>query len=139
MYKERVLRSFVELNDGWAHLIEADSRLPRNNKSSNRFATSNPNCNCHDPFSEQEQTPPSTNSFGFSSEQERNSCSYIPDINDLRSSSDMLDNFLDQMVQHSHSVSDIGNYLSSTYLNPKLNSRMTNFAPSYRRKNFPRI
>jgi hypothetical protein len=133
----RVPRSFIERDDEWMQSSQSDSNLMRwNKKGSNLVAINNPNSLYCDIFVEQEQSAPA---FGFSSEQDRIYGSNMPGVDDLRSSDDMLNILLGQNARNSQAVSDIRNYLSSTYLNPKFKSHIPNFGPYGKRINFPRI
>jgi hypothetical protein len=134
---QRVPRSFIERNDEWMQSSQSDSNLLRwNKKGSNLVAISSPSSLYCDIFVEQERSAPA---FGFSSEKDRIYGSNMPGIDDLRSSDDMLDVLLGQNARFSHAASDIRNYLSSTYLNPKLKSHIPNFGPYGKRTNFPKI
>ena len=134
---QRVPRSFVEHNEEWTQLFDPNSNLLRwNKKGSNLVAISSPSSLYCDIFVEQERSAPA---FGFSSEQDRIYGSNMPGVDDLRSSDDMLDVLLGQNARTSHAASDIRNYLSSTYLNPKLKSHIPNFGPYGKRTNFPKI
>ena len=142
MYRmiHRVPKSFIENNDEWTPSTEPNSQTLRwNKKDSHVFAISAPTSNYYDIFAENEQLPRSPDSaFGFA--QEQNSYgSDIPSVNELRSSNYMLSDLLSENAQLFKSIPDIRNYLSSTYLNPRLKTRLTNFALFDRRKSFPRI
>ncbi len=64
---------------------------------------------------------------------------YLHGIDNLASSINKLDNFPDRMAQPSHDVSDMRNYLSSTYLNPNLNPWKARHPQFHRMRNTPRI
>ena len=134
---QRVPRSFIERDGEWVQSSQSDSNLLRwNKKGSNLVAISRPSSPYCDIFVGQERPTPA---FGFSSDQDRIYGSNMPGVDDLRSSDDMLDVLLGQNARISHAVSDIRNYLSSTYLNPKLKSLVPNFGPYGKRTNFPKI
>ena len=137
---QRVPKSFIEHNDEWMQSFEPNSQLLRwNKKGSDLFAISTPTSNYCDIFTEDEQLSSSpTSGFGFT-EQESSYGPHIPGVDDLRSSNYMLSDLLSQKAQLSRGVPDIRNYLSSAYLNPKLKTRLINFAPFDRRKSFPRV
>jgi hypothetical protein len=134
---QRVPRSFIERDGEWMQSSQSDSNLLRwNRKGSNLVAISSPSSPYCDIFVGQERSTPA---FGFSSDQDRIYGSNMPGVDDLRSSDDMLDVLLGQNARISHAASDIRNYLSSTYLNPKLKSHVPNFGPYGKRTNFPKI
>lgn len=118
----RVPRPVIDRNNGWIPPFKDDSQLITHEEQS------------RDIFYTREKL---NSSVGVSSERERSYDSAT--INDLRSSNDMLDEFLNQVAQPRSEALYIRNYLSSTYLNPTLNPRMTGFAPHFMQKNFPRI
>jgi hypothetical protein len=131
---QRVPRSFIEHNEEWLQTsVVSDSHLLRWNKiGSNLFATSTPdslNCDIHE---ENEESVGPSRRLGLSSKVDQNSLygSSVPGVNDLRSSRDMLSKMLGQDTRHSHQATNIRNYLSSAYLNPRLKSGLRSF-PSY--------
>jgi hypothetical protein len=127
----------IERDDEWMKSSQSNSNLLRwNKKGSNLVAISSPSSPYCEIFVEHEQSAPA---FGFSSEQDRIYGSNMPGVVDLRSSDDMLNVLLGQNARISHAALDIRNYLSSTYLNPKLKSHITNFWPYGKRTNFPKI
>ncbi len=130
---QRVPRSFIEHNEEWLQTsIVSDSHLLRwNKKGSNLFATSTPGSLYCDIREENEWSVGPSRGFGLSSEVDQNSLygSSAPGVNDLRSSEDMLAKMLGQEARHSHQATNIRNYLSSAYLNPRLKSGLRNFPP----------
>jgi hypothetical protein len=137
---QRVPKSFIENNDEWMQSTEPNSQMLRwNKKDSDLFAIRTPTSNYYDIFAENEQLPRSPASpFGFA-QQQNSYGSYIPSFDELRASNYMLSDLLSEKAQFSKGVPDIRNYLSSAYLNPRLKTRLTNFAPFDRKKSFPRI
>lgn len=132
---QRVPRSFIEHNEEWLQTsIVSDSHLLRwNKKGSNLFATSTPGnlyCDIH----EENEEPPSRG-FGLSSEVDQNSVygSSASGVNDLRSAGDMLAKMLGQDTRHSHQATNIRNYLSSAYLNPRLKLGPKSFPPYFKK------
>jgi hypothetical protein len=123
---QKVPRSFIEHNEEWLQTsIISDLHLLRwKKKGSNLVATSipgSPYCDIHE---ENEESVNPSRGFGLSSEMDQNSGygSSTPGVNDLRSSRDMLVKMLGQDTQHSQQATNIRNYLSSAYLNPRLKS-----------------
>ena len=137
---QRVPRSFIENNDEWMQSTEPNSQMLRwNKKGSDLFAICTPTSNYYDIFAENEQFPRSPASpFGFA-QQQNSYGSYIPSVDELRSSDNMLSDLRSDKAQLFKGIPDIRNYLSSAYLNPRLKTRLTNFAPFDRKKSFPRI
>jgi hypothetical protein len=137
---QRVPKSFIENNDEWMQSTEPNSQMLRwNKKDSGLFAISTLTSNYYDIFAENEQLPQSPASvFGFA-QQQNSYGSYIPSVDELRSSNYMLSDLLSEKAQLFKGIPDIRNYLSSAYLNPRLKTRLTNFGPFDRRKSFPRI
>ena len=137
---QRIPKSFIEYNDEWMQSFEPNSQLLRwNKKGSDLFAISTPTSNYCDIFAEKEQLSRSpTSVLGFA-EQDSNYGSHIPSVDELRSSNNMLSDLLSDKAQLFKGIPDIRNYLSSAYLNPRLKTRLTNFAPFDRKRSFPRI
>jgi hypothetical protein len=134
---QRVPRSFIEHNEEWLQTsIVSDSHLLRwNKKGSNLFATSMPGnlyCDVHE---ENEESVGPSRGLGLSSEVDQNSVysSGAPGVNDLRSAGDMLAKMLGQDTRHSHQATNIRNYLSSAYLNPRLKSGLRSFPPYFKK------
>jgi hypothetical protein len=134
---QRVPRSFIEHNEEWLQTsVVSDSHLLRwNKKGSNLFATStpgNPYCDIHE---ENEVSAGPFGGLGLSSEVEQNSIygSSAPGVNDLRSSGDMLAKMLRQDTRHSQQATNIRNYLSSAYLNPRLKLGLKSFPPYFKK------
>jgi hypothetical protein len=134
---QRVPRSFIEHNEEWLQTsIVSDSHLLRwNKKGSNLFATSTPGnlyCDIHE---ENEESVGPSRGLGLSSEVDQNSVygSGAPGVNDLRSAGDMLAKMLGQDTRHSHQATNIRNYLSSAYLNPRLKSGLRSFPPYFKK------
>jgi hypothetical protein len=137
---QRVPKSFIEHNDEWVQSTEPNSQMLRwNKKDSDLFAISTPTSNYYDIFAENEQLPRSPASVLGFAQQENSYGSRIPSVDELRSSNHMLSDLLSEKAQHFKGIPDIRNYLSSAYLNPRLKTRLTNFAPFDRRKSFPRL
>jgi hypothetical protein len=137
---QRVPKSFIENNDEWMQSTEPNSQMLRwNKKDSDLFAIRTPTSNYYDIFAENEQLPRSlASAFGFA--QRQNSYgSYILSVDELRSSYNMLSDLLNDKAQLFKGIPDIRDYLSSAYLNPRLKTRLTNFAPFDRKKSFPGI
>jgi hypothetical protein len=133
---QRVPRSFIEHNEEWLQTsIVSDSHLLRwNKKGSNLFATSTPGnlyCDIHE---ENEESVGPSRGLGLSSEVDQNNLyGHAPGVNDLRSSGDMLAKMLGQATWHSHQATNIRNYLSSAYLNPRLKSGLRSFPPYFKK------
>jgi hypothetical protein len=133
---QKVPRSFIEHSDEWTQSsITPGSHLLRwDKKGSNLIATSAPDSLYCDIHVENEELVGSSRGFGLSSEADQKGYgSSATGLTDLRSSRDMLANMLEQDVQHSQQATDIRNYLSSAYLNPRLKSGLRSFPP-YSRK-----
>jgi hypothetical protein len=130
---QRVPRSFIEHNEEWLQTsVVSDSQLLRWNKiGSNLFATSTPDSLYCDIHEENEESVGPSRRLGLSSRVDQNSLygSSVPGVNDLRSSRDMLSKMLGQDTRHSHQATNIRNYLSSAYLNPRLKSGLRSFPP----------
>jgi hypothetical protein len=133
---QRVPRSFIEHDEEWLQTsIVSDSHLLRwNKKGSNLFATSTPGSLYCDIHEENEESVGPSRGVGLSSE-DQNSVysSSAPGVNDLRSSGDILAKMLGQDTQHSHQATNIRNYLSSAYLNPRLKSGLKSFPPYFKK------
>ena len=133
---QKVPRSFIEHSDEWTQSsITPGSHLLRwDKKGSNLIATCTPDSLYCDINVENEELVGSSRRFGLSSEADQKGYgSSATGVTDLRSSGDMLANMLEQDVQHSQQATDIRNYLSSAYLNPRLKSGLRSFPP-YSRK-----
>jgi len=133
----RVPRSFIEHNEEWLQTsIVSDSHLLRwNKKGSNLFATSTPGSLYCDIHEENEESAGPSRGLGLSSEVDQNSLygSNAPGVSDLRSSGDMLAKMLGQDMRHSDLAINIRNYLSSSYLNPRLKSGLRSFPPYFKK------
>lgn len=134
---QRVPRSFIEHNEEWLQTsVVSDSHLLRwNKKGSNLFATSTPGnlyCDIHE---ENEESIGPSRGLGLSSEVDQNSVygSSASGVNDLRSAGDMLAKMLGQDTRHSDQATNIRNYLSSAYLNPRLKSGLRSFPPYFKK------
>ena len=134
---QRVPRSFIEHNEEWLQTsIVSDSHLLRwNKKGSNLFAISTPDSPYCDIHEENERSVGPSRGLGLSSEADQNSIygSSAPGVDDLRTSGDMLAKMLGQDTRHSHQATNIRNYLSSAYLNPRLKSGLRSFPPYFKK------
>jgi hypothetical protein len=134
---QRVPRSYIEHDEEWLQTsILSDSHLLRwNKKGSNLFATSTPGSPYCDIHEENEESVGPYRGLGLSSEVDQNSVygSSAPGVNDLRSSGDMLAKMLGHDTRHSRQATNIRNYLSSAYLNPRLKSGLRSFPPNFKK------
>jgi hypothetical protein len=130
----RIPRWFIENDSNWSQSFLTDkATLKWNKKGSNLVAVSNPSSLYCDIFIEQD---PSSSSPSNSSLQPSEDLGYSVHHDQLRSSTSMLGDLLDQNHQNSLGVLDIRKYLSSRYLNPGEQRLPPNFKALGRRTNY---
>ena len=130
---QKVPRSFIESSEEWIRSSTvSDSHLQRwEKRGSNLVATSSPDSLYCDINMENDESAGSSGSFGYSPEhnQDRDYGAQAPGVNDLHSSRDMLAKMLRQRGPYYQQATNIRNYLSSSYLNPRLKSGLGSFLP----------
>jgi hypothetical protein len=134
----RIPRWFIENDSNWSQSFLPDkATLKWNKKGSNLVAVSNPTSLYCDIFIEQDPSrspsPSNSNSSLWPSE---DLAGYSVHRDQLRSSTIMLWDLLDQNHQNSLGVSDIRKYLSSRHLNPGEQRLPPNFKALGRRTNY---
>jgi hypothetical protein len=134
----RIPRWFIENDSNWLQSFPPDkATLKWNKKGSNLVAVSNPTSLYCDIFIEEGSSPSPSNSN--SSLWPSEDLGYSVHRDQLRSSTNMLGDLLDQNHQNSLGVSDIRKYLSSRYLNPGEQRLPPNFKALGRRTNYPKF
>jgi hypothetical protein len=138
----RIPRWFIENDPNWSQSLHPDkATLKWNKKGSNLVAVSNPTSLYCDIFMEQDCSfpSPSPSPSSNSSLSSSDDLGYNIPGDQLRSSSSMLGDLLDQNHQNPLAVSDIRKYLSSRHLNPGTHRLPPNFKGFGRRINYPRF
>jgi hypothetical protein len=134
---QKVPRSFIENSEEWIQSsIVSDSHLQRwEKRGSNLVATSSPGSLYCDVNIENDESTGSSGILGNFPEhnQDRDNGARVPGVNDLHSSKDMLAKMLRQHGPHYQQATNIRNYLSSSYLNPRLKLGLGSFLPFSRK------